>query len=201
MKQWVNLYRNELRPVRRQLTFKRVSRGLGAWLALLLAVVIAVKWHHSSVEQANEKLSTALTQLNDSLAKTRERIDSRQPSQQLLDKKEELERKLQDISEFQQHINQFQSDKSSEVERFLRELAGITPKNIWLTDFSIAGDNIRLHGFALNSEALVLWMDKFNQSALLSSKSFSVVELKRNEKGYQQFLLQSIRAKEDKNHD
>lgn len=198
MKQWVNLYRSELKPVRRQLTFKRASTALGVWLALFLVLTIVVKWHHSSVEQANERLSVTLTQLNDNLTQLRERIDTRQPNLQLQENKAELERQLQDARQFQQRISEFEEGESSEVGVFLRELSKITPHDIWLTDFSIAGDNIRLHGFALNSEALVLWMDEFNETALLSSKSFSVVELKKNEQGHQEFLLQSIRPKEEK---
>ncbi|WP_286844872.1 hypothetical protein [Idiomarina sp. UBA4206] len=41
-------------------------------------------------------------------------------------------------------------------------------------------------------------MDKFGQSDLLADKRFAVVELKRSEQGYQQFLLQSVRTDEDK---
>lgn len=197
MKQWVNLYRSELQPVSRQLTFKRASVTLGSWLALLLLVIAMIQWHHSSTEQANEKLSVTLTRLNDNLTQLRAQIDTRQPDVQLQETKAMLERRLQDARQFQQQISQFKEGESSEVELFLRELADITPNDVWLTDFAITGDNIRLHGFALSSEALVLWMDKFNETTLLSSKSFAVVELKKNEKGHQQFLLQSVRSKEE----
>lgn len=198
MKQWVNLYRSDLQPIKQRLTLGRLSTVLGVWLALLIAVVVVTQWQNSAVTQENEKLSNALQAVNDDLTRARERLERREPSLQLREEKEELIQQLQDTQSFSRRISEFQQGQSSSVSRFLSELAQITPEAIWLTDFSIAGENIRLHGQALNSEALVLWMDKFGQSDLLADKRFAVVELKRSEQGYQQFLLQSVRTDEDK---
>ncbi|MBE92908.1 MAG: Type II secretory pathway component [Idiomarina sp.] len=198
MKQWVNLYRRDLQPIKQRLTLARLSAVLGVWLALLIAVVVVTQWQNSAVTQENEKLSNALQAVNDDLTRARERLERREPSLQLREEKEELIQQLQDTQSFSRRISEFQQGQSSSVSRFLSELAQITPEAIWLTDFSIAGEDIRLHGQALNSEALVLWMDKFGQSDLLADKRFAVVELKRSEQGYQQFLLQSVRTDEDK---
>lgn len=198
MKQWVNLYRRDLQPIKQRLTLARLSAVLGVWLALLIAVVVVTQWQNSAVTQENAKLSNALQAVNDDLTRARERLERREPSLQLREEKEELIQQLQDTQSFSRRISEFQQGQSSSVSRFLSELAQITPEAIWLTDFSIAGENIRLHGQALNSEALVLWMDKFGQSDLLADKRFAVVELKRSEQGYQQFLLQSVRTDEDK---
>ncbi|MBP58595.1 MULTISPECIES: PilN domain-containing protein [Idiomarina] len=198
MKQWVNLYRRDLQPIKQRLTLARLSAVLGVWLALLIAVVVVTQWQNSAVTHENEKLSNALQAVNDDLTRARERLERREPSLQLREEKEELIQQLQDTQSFSRRISEFQQGQSSSVSRFLSELAQITPEAIWLTDFSIAGENIRLHGQALNSEALVLWMDKFGQSDLLADKRFAVVELKRSEQGYQQFLLQSVRTDEDK---
>ncbi|MGM7318142.1 MULTISPECIES: PilN domain-containing protein [Idiomarina] len=198
MKQWVNLYRRDLQPIKQRLTLARLSAVLGVWLALLIAVVVVTQWQNSAVTQENEKLSNALQAVNDDLTRARERLERREPSLQLREEKEELIQQLQDTQSFSRRISEFQQGQSSSVSSFLNELAQITPEAIWLTDFSIAGENIRLHGQALNSEALVLWMDKFGQSDLLADKRFAVVELKRSEQGYQQFLLQSVRTDEDK---
>jgi len=197
MKQWVNLYRSELKPVKQRLSLGKVSTVLGIWLALLVIVVAVTQWQHANVAQENQRLSSILNTLNDDLDKARERLSQRQPSPQLRAGKEQLQQQLQDARSFSQQIAEFQRSRSASVSGFLNELAQITPEEIWLTDFSISGDNIRLHGQALNSEALVLWMDKFGQSDLLSDKRFAVVELKRSEQGYQQFLLQSVRTSED----
>lgn len=197
MKQWVNLYRSDLQPIKQRLTLGRLSTVLGVWLALLIAVLVVTQWQNSAVTQENAKLSNALQPVNDDLTRARERLERREPSLQLREEKEELAQQLQDTQSFSRRISEFQQGQSSSVSSFLNELAQITPEAIWLTDFSIAGENIRLHGQALNSEALVLWMDKFGQSDLLADKRFAVVELKRSEQGYQQFLLQSVRTDED----
>lgn len=196
MKQWVNLYRNELKPIKQRLTLTKVSSVLGVWLALLLVVVGVTQWQKATVVQKNEQLSATLNKLNNDLDSNRERMSRRQPSPQLQAEKEQLQQELQDARSFSQQIAEFRQNRSSSVSEFLQELADITPEDIWLTDFSMSGENIRLHGQALNSEALVLWMDKFGQSSLLANKRFAVVELKRSEQGYQQFLLQSVRSSE-----
>lgn len=201
MKQWVNLYRDELKPVKQTLTLTKVSAVLGLWLALLLVVVGVTQWQKATVAQKNEQLSATLNKLNSDMDNYRERISRRQPSPQLQAEKEQLQQELQDARSFGQQIAEFRQSRSSSVSEFLHELADITPENIWLTDFSMSGENIRLHGQALNSEALVLWMDKFGQSSLLADKRFSVVELKRSEQGYQQFLLQSVRSSEGELND
>ncbi|MGM0630873.1 MAG: PilN domain-containing protein [Pseudomonadota bacterium] len=197
MKQWVNLYRSELQPVKQRLTLARLSAVLGVWLGLLITVLVFTQWQNATVTQENAKLSNALSNVNDDLSRARERLDQREPSPQLRAEKEQLMQQIQDAQSFSQRISDFKQGQSSSVSDFLNELARITPEAIWLTDFSIASENIRLHGQALNSEALVLWMDKFGQSDLLADKRFAVVELKRSEQGYQQFLLQSVRTNED----
>ncbi|WP_286844870.1 PilN domain-containing protein [Idiomarina sp. UBA4206] len=156
MKQWVNLYRRDLQPIKQRLTLARLSAVLGVWLALLIAVVVVTQWQNSAVTQENEKLSNALQAVNDDLTRARERLERREPSLQLREEKEELIQQLQDTQSFSRRISEFQQGQSSSVSSFLNELAQITPEAIWLTDFSIAGENIRLHGQALNSEALVL---------------------------------------------
>lgn len=197
MKQWVNLYRSELKPVKQRLTLSKVSAVLGIWLALLVTIVVVTQWQHANVARENERLSNALNTINDELSRSRQSMSQRQPSPQLRTEKEELQQQVQDTRSFSQQITEFQRNRSASVSAFLHELAQITPEEIWLMDFSMNGENIRLHGQALNSEALVLWMDKFGQSDLLSDKRFAVVELKRSKQGYQQFLLQSVRSSED----
>ncbi|MCK7458956.1 PilN domain-containing protein [Idiomarina aminovorans] len=196
MKQWVNLYRNELKPVKQSLTLTKVSSVLGVWLALLLVVVGVTQWQNATVVEENERLSATLNKINNKLEGSRERISRREPSSQLQAEKQQLLQELQNARSFSQQIAQFRQNRSSSVSEFLQELADITPEDIWLSDFSMSGENIRLYGQALNSEALVLWMDKFGQSSLLANKRFAVVELKRSEQGYQQFLLQSVRSTE-----
>ena len=69
-------------------------------------------------------------------------------------------------------------------------------QGIWLENFGLNGEKIYLQGYATDTEKLVLWMDKFEQSELLASKRFAVVELSRSEEGYQSFQLRTERLEE-----
>ena len=113
MKQWVNLYRRDLQPIKQRLTLARLSAVLGVWLALLIAVVVVTQWQNSAVTHENEKLSNALQAVNDDLTRARERLERREPSLQLREEKEELIQQLQDTQSFSRRISEFQQGQSS----------------------------------------------------------------------------------------
>ena len=90
MKQWVNLYRSDLQPVKQRLTLVQLSMVLGVWLALLIVILAFTQWQNATVTQENSKLSNALNNINDDLSLARERLEQREPGPQLRAEKEQL---------------------------------------------------------------------------------------------------------------
>ena len=126
----------------------------------------------------------------------RDRLSNRKQSPELVSKKAELQAYIQDARTFRQSISGFEAFESSAVASLLSELSDITPQGVWLERFGLDGEKIYLKGYATDTEKLVLWMDKFDESELLASKRFAVVELSRSEEGYQSFQLRTERREE-----
>ncbi|ATZ72885.1 Type II secretory pathway component [Idiomarina sp. X4] len=196
MKQSVNLYRGDLVPVQQRLTLAKLATGLVALAVVVFALVIFSGWQHRQTQDTNNELTERLNSVNAQLTSLRDRLNSRKQSPELVSKKAELQAYIQDARTFRQSISDFETSESSAVASLLSELSDITPQGVWLERFGLDGEKIYLKGYATDTEKLVLWMDKFDQSELLASKRFAVVELSRSEEGYQSFQLRTERREE-----
>jgi Tfp pilus assembly protein PilN len=196
MKQSINLYRGDLVPVQQRLTLAKLATGLVALVVVVFALVIFSGWQHSQAQDTNNELTERLNVANDQLTSLRDRLSNRKQSPELVSKKAELQAYIQDARTFRQSISDFEASESSAVASLLSELSDITPQGVWLERFGLDGEKIYLKGYATDTEKLVLWMDKFDESELLASKRFAVVELSRSEEGYQSFQLRTERREE-----
>lgn len=196
MKQSVNLYRGDLVPVKQRLTLQTVAISLAVIAALTIILGLTAKWQQEQAQAKNEALTDQLNAVNNQLTSLRGRLNNRKQSPELVAKKADLQTYIQDARTFRQSISDFETSASSAVASLLSELSEITPKGIWLENFGLNGKKIYLQGYAADTEKLVLWMDKFEQSELLASKRFAVVELSRSEEGYQSFQLRTERFEE-----
>lgn len=196
MKQSVNLYRGDLVPVQQRLTLAKLATGLVALAVVVFALVIFSGWQHRQTRDTNNELTERLNVANNQLTSLRDRLSNRKQSPELVSKKAELQAYIQDARTFRQSISDFETSESSAVASLLSELSDITPQGVWLERFGLDGEKIYLKGYATDTEKLVLWMDKFDQSELLASKRFAVVELSRSEEGYQSFQLRTERREE-----
>ena len=196
MKQSVNLYRGDLVPIEQRLTLGKLTMGLVLIAVVILALATIAGWQQSQAQAKNEGLTERLNVANDQLTSLRDRLSNRKQSPELVSKKAELQAYIQDARTFRQSISDFEASESSAVALLLSELSDITPQGVWLERFGLDGEKIYLKGYATDTEKLVLWMDKFDESELLASKRFAVVELSRSEEGYQSFQLRTERREE-----
>jgi len=196
MKQSVNLYRGDLVPVQQRLTLAKLATGLVALVVVVFTLVIFSGWQHSQTRDTNNELTERLNVANNQLTSLRDRLSNRKQSPELVSKKAELQAYIQDARTFRQSISDFEASESSAVASLLSELSDITPQGVWLERFGLDGEKIYLKGYATDTEKLVSWMDKFDESELLASKRFAVVELSRSEEGYQSFQLRTERREE-----
>lgn len=196
MKQSVNLYRGDLVPVQQRLTLAKLATGLVALVVVVFTLMIFSGWQHSQTRDTNNELTERLNVANNQLTSLRDRLSNRKQSPELVSKKAELQAYIQDARTFRQSISDFEASESSAVASLLSELSNITPQGVWLERFGLDGEKIYLKGYATDTEKLVSWMDKFDESELLASKRFAVVELSRSEEGYQSFQLRTERREE-----
>ncbi|ASG66606.1 Type II secretory pathway component [Idiomarina piscisalsi] len=196
MKQSVNLYRGDLVPVQQRLTLAKLATGLVALVVVVFTLMIFSGWQHSQTRGTNNELTERLNVANNQLTSLRDRLSNRKQSPELVSKKAELQAYIQDARTFRQSISDFEASESSAVASLLSELSDITPQGVWLERFGLDGEKIYLKGYATDTEKLVSWMDKFDESELLASKRFAVVELSRSEEGYQSFQLRTERREE-----
>lgn len=193
MKQSVNLYRGELVSVKQKLTLARLCAGLAVVAICTFVFVSVTGWQQGQTQAESNVLSEQLEASNNELTKLRSRLTDRKQNSKLVAKKKKLQAYIQDARAFRRSISDFETSASAAVAPLLKELAEITPEGIWLDNFGLNGEGLYLSGYAVDSGELVLWMDKFEQSEVLASKRFAVVELSRSKAGYQFFQLRTQR--------
>lgn len=80
----------------------------------------------------------------------------------------------------------------------MTELADIHQANISLENIVISHDNMSLSGIARTPESVPLWMAGFNQTSLLSGKTFTHFKLTENKQHYTEFVVSSNNPAESK---
>jgi len=73
----------------------------------------------------------------------------------------------------------------------MNELAQLHHQDIRLQTININNDNMTFSGLALTPEAVPAWLAGFENSLLLSGKSFSHFKLSENEQNITEFMVSS----------
>ncbi|ALO36074.1 hypothetical protein CMT41_16070 [Colwellia sp. MT41] len=191
----INLLQAELFPEQPLLSLSRMA---GAWLGLLLMMVI---W--AVVTEINYSQSAAIyddllkeqqqqTQLANSLAKE---VQNRQVSAALT-------QNLSTIKLVMQHKGALLAKLTDSNETFaggfvmaMNDLSAMHHKDIRLQTISINATDMSFTGLARNPQAVPAWLAGFKQSRLLSGKAFVHFKLTQNEQNITEFVVSSMAKK------
>lgn len=199
MKQTINWYKGDIKPVQRTLTLLRAVTVTAICVGLSFALWLALSVTAGSDRTRVDELQARNDALTEQLATLQSRLENRQPSTRLQEQQQELNQRLSDRQALLNVLQGFDNQALTTPVTLMRELAEITPEGLWLTRFGLtAQGGIELEGAAVKSNRLALWMTRFEETDLLSRTAFAMVELERNEQGQQLFML---RSKRDSNGD
>ena len=197
MKQSINLYTDELRPV-----VLRLSLIRSLFVALGLVIVLLVSWlvlnnlasdKMAQAEDANQQL----VQLQQQQSQLQAQVQQKQPDQQLVQQVDDLNRRIQQQNQLNARLTNLQSRQLIAPQQLMNELQRIDMDGLWLTEFGISDGRINLHGKATKGNLIPLWMARFDDHNVLSESRFSVVDLSQDEQNNQTFSLASERGSDE----
>jgi len=187
----INLLQSELLPEKVLLTLPRV---VSAWtLVLFIMVAWAIQTNYTQhslkeklavVKQENNKLTNQLSSLTKQLAARK--IDSK-----LADKLATIKILMSNKQALHAKLTNPNKTYVAGFAAAMNDLAKLHHQDIRLEAININNDNMTFSGLALTPEAVPAWLAGFENSLLLSGKSFSHFKLSENEQNITEFMVSS----------
>ncbi len=192
----INLLQVELLPEKVLLTLPRVVMLWSLVLLFMVAWVVASHYTQRAlttklaiVKQENARHSKQLETLTKALNNRKvssELIDQLGTIKLLISNKQALHDKLTNSNET--YVAGFAAA--------MKELSQMHRKDIRLQAIHISNDQMTFSGLALTPEAVPAWLAGFENSLLLSGKSFGHFRLSENEQNITEFMVSSKSAEE-----
>jgi len=187
----INLLQPELMPEKVLLTLPRV---VSVWcLVLFIMVGWAVQTNYtqhslkeklSGLKQENSKYSNQLSTLTTQLAARK--VDSK-----LADKLTTIKLLMSNKQALHAKLTNPNKTYVAGFAAAMDDLAQLHHQDIRLEAININNDNMTFTGLALTPEAVPEWLAGFENSVLLSGKSFSRFKLSENDQNITEFMVSS----------
>ncbi|RCU49821.1 MULTISPECIES: PilN domain-containing protein [Corallincola] len=192
MKQHINLYVDALRPQRESLSLPVV---LVFWCLSILFIAGSAIWLNSRLADAQYQLSmTQMTnkQLNQQLAALTQQLQQRQPSSNLVRKKELVTAEHKVKTHLLRELSNREPLKNQGFSQLMLELAKHHDDDVWLSGIKASETNLALTGFTRTSKAVPRWVQGFHQGPRLQKAGFASLSMSRDENQRLLFTLSSL---------
>jgi len=187
----INLLQAELLPKKVLLTLTRVFT---VWCLVLFVMVGWAVATHYTQQSLKEKL-TVLQQENSKQTKQLEtltaQLTSRKVDRQLTDRLATIKLLMSNKRALYEKLTDPNMTYVAGFATAMNELAQLHHQDIRLETININNDDMTFSGLALTPEAVPAWLAGFDNSLLLSGKSFSHFKLSENEQNITEFMVSS----------
>jgi len=193
----INLLQSELFPEKKLLSLPRM---VGLWIfALIVMTTWAVisDYQYKKIVKKHRHSQTETKRQSALVADLEKQIANRRADTELIDKLDTIKLLLQHKSALHTKLTNTQLTFVSGFAMAMDELSAMHHKDIRLQGINIRNDNMYFTGFAKSPEAVPAWLDGFQQSTLLSGKSFVGFKLSKNEDDMTEFVVSSKVDKDD----
>ncbi len=188
----INLLGPELLPEKPLLTLSRVVTLWAVVLVVMVAMSIISSVHLKEVTE-DHKIATAKNKLNkDKLSNLERELGANRVDKELSSRLALLKLTMKNKKNL---LQQLTDPKRTYVKGFssaMSDLSAHHHNEISLQQVIITNDELTFAGFARSPEAVPAWLAGFEQSALLSGKSFINFKLEENEDKVTSFVVSSV---------
>jgi Tfp pilus assembly protein PilN len=187
----INLLQPELLPEKVLLTLPRVVLLWVTAFTLMLGWVIATDFQHQSLQDKLKVLQKEKIKKDKLLASLTTQITSRKVDSKLVDKLTTIKLLMSRKQGLHEKLTNPNKTYVAGFATAMNELGQLHHKDIRLQTININNDNMTFSGLALTPEAVPAWLAGFENSLLLSGKSFSHFKLSENEQHITEFMVSS----------
>lgn len=193
MKQFANLYLNELRPNRERLTLNFVASAVAAVLVLLVIATLATSWVVNGKKAEVTALQAELAQLQKQIKEQQDVLNTALNDPQLLGEIAGVEQKVAQQQRLLQQMLQTTAGSQASFAGVMHDIAAVDVDDLWLSSITINDGQLSLRGSSLNPTVLPLWLNSFSSQPNLSGRQFGVFELRvGSEQEVLQFAVGSL---------
>lgn len=187
----INLLQPELLPKKVLLTLPRVVLVWGFTLLIMLGWVLQTHYTQGTLQTQLTFLqqeNSDYTNLQNSLTA---QLSSRKVDRELSDKLETLQLIMKTKQALHTKLTNGSNTYVTGFAGAMGDLANSHHQDIRLMAININNDDMTFSGVALTPEAVPAWLAGFENSTLLSGKSFSHFKLSENEQHITEFMVSS----------
>ncbi|PAJ75984.1 hypothetical protein CJF42_01730 [Pseudoalteromonas sp. NBT06-2] len=178
MKQRINLYLSELRPVKDPLNLNNIALSWIMVLVACLGYMSILIYVNKSLNQDLIKVKRQLTQYTEKVNELQTALAVKQDKSFLSQQLNRLKKEYQHKEQMLEYISNRNDGNKINYADVMSDLAQFHHSDIWLTEFLFVNHEVELKGLTLSPSKLPYWFDGLKKSAFFSGKSFSVLEFK-----------------------
>lgn len=187
----INLLQSELLPEQVLLTLPRVILFWVVAFMLMLGWGVVTHLQYQSIQQKLNVLQKEKVKQNKLLANLTTELTSRKVDSLLTEKLTTLKLLINNKQALHEKLTNPNKTYVAGFAIAMNELAQLHHQDIRLQTININNDNMTFSGLALTPEAVPAWLAGFENSQLLSGKSFSHFKLSENEQHITEFMVSS----------
>jgi Tfp pilus assembly protein PilN len=187
----INLLQPELLPEKVLLTLPRVALLWIAAFIVMLAWGVVTDFQHQSLQEKLNVLQKEKVKQDKLMKNLTAQLTSRKVDSELSDKLTKIKVLMSNKQALHEKLTNPNKTYSAGFATAMTELAQLHHKDIRLNTIHINNDNMTFSGLALAPEAVPAWLAGFQNSLLLSGKSFSHFKLSENEQRITEFMVSS----------
>lgn len=191
LKQTINLYRADLKPRQALLTFNRLLISLVIVVVLMASWRVVMEIQQSALRDGIEAARSEQLQTQAEMTRLAEQARDMRPRTDLTREVQRLETEIQLRQSLLAEMRRRGQLRRHDFAGLLTDLARHHQDGIWLTRIQQTQNQLILTGQSTDPAILPYWLSGFRQSSTLSSRHFSMVELRRDDRDVLRFVLQS----------
>ena len=187
----INLLQPELMPEKVLLTLPRV---VSVWCLVLFIMVgwaVQTNYTQHSLKEKLSVLKQENSKYNNQLSTLTTQLAARKVDSKLADKLTTIKLLMSNKQALHAKLTNPNKTYVAGFAAAMDDLAQLHHQDIRLEAININNDNMTFTGLALTPEAVPAWLAGFENSVLLSGKSFSRFKLSENDQNITEFMVSS----------
>lgn len=187
----INLLQPELLPEKVLLTLSRVVIVWCVALLVMIAWVVTSNYTQHSLKQKLTVLQQDNSKYTHQMSTLTTQLAARKVDNKLADKLATIKLLMSNKQSLHAKLTNPNETYVAGFAAAMNDLAQLHHQDIRLESININNDNMTFSGLALTPEAVPAWLAGFENSLLLSGKSFSHFKLSENEQNITEFMVSS----------
>lgn len=177
MSQQINLFNPIFLKQKKHFSATTMVHGLGLTVLGSIVVVGYAQWQLAGLETSARETEKQLHSIRAQLAKVTAEYAPRQKNKALEEEILRTEMQMKGLRQAFDILQRGETGMSKGHAEYLRAFSRQVVSGLWLTGFTIEGDEIELRGHALQPELLPAFINRLRQEPIMRGKSFATLRM------------------------